>query len=149
MTHNYLVFLLAGRLFGVKLLGALEILPWRRSRPVPLSYSSVEGLIDYRGVIYPVINLGRRLSANGPGLDGVLAREAPRTEGARSIILLDENRAPFGIVVDSVVKMQKFEEPSEAPEQVPGVDMKYIQGIVLEGDQKILMLNCERLLHAG
>ena len=100
MINSYLVFLLSGRLFGVKLLGAIEILPWRRSRPVPLSYSFVEGLIDYRGVIYPIFNLGRQLGMGGPGPVAFPARET-----ARSIILLEENKAPFGIIVDSVVKM--------------------------------------------
>ena len=43
------IFLLSGRLFGARLSGAIEIVPWRRSRPVPQSYFYVEGLIDYRG----------------------------------------------------------------------------------------------------
>jgi len=141
MINSYLVFLLSGRLFGVKLLGAIEILPWRRSRPVPLSYSFVEGLIDYRGVIYPLFNLGRL------GMGGPVA--FPAGETTRSIILLEENKAPFGIIVDSVVKMAKLEAPSAVPKKIQGVEMNYIQGIVYEDDQEILILDFERLLHAG
>ena len=142
MINSYLVFLLSGRLFGVKLLGAIEILPWRRSRPVPLSYSFVEGLIDYRGVIYPIFNLGRQLGMGGPVA-------FPAGETTRSIILLEENKAPFGIIVDSVVKMAKLEAPSAVPEKIQGMEMKYIQGVVYEDDQEILILDFERLLHAG
>ncbi len=144
MINSYLVFLLSGRLFGVKLLGAIEILPWRRSRPVPLSYSFVEGLIDYRGVIYPLFNLGRRLGMSGPGPVAF-----PAGETTQSIILLEENKAPFGIIVDSVVKMAKLEAPSAVPKKIQGVEMNYIQGIVYEDDQEILILDFERLLHAG
>jgi chemotaxis signal transduction protein len=73
MTSSYLVFLLSGKLFGVRLIGALEILPWRRSRVVPLSYDHVEGLIDYRGTIYPVFNLGRQLGVSKTGPIGFTA----------------------------------------------------------------------------
>ena len=51
MTAGYLLFLLSGRIFGAELKGAVEIMPWRPGRRVPLSYSYIEGLIDYRGVI--------------------------------------------------------------------------------------------------
>jgi len=146
MMHSYLVFLLSGRLFGVRLHGAIEILPWRSSRSVPLSYSSVEGLIDYRGTIYPVFNIGRRLGMSGPG---PVAGAPVQVETARSIILLEENKMLFGITVDSVVKMTKLEEPSAPPEKVQGMETKYFQGVVYDEDQEILILDFERLLHAG
>ena len=148
MIHSYLVFLLSGRLFGVKLLRAIEILPWRPSRSVPLSYSSVEGLIDYRGTVYPVVNIGRRLGMSRPEPAGSLAGTA-LADAAQSIILLEDNKMFFGITVDSVVKMAKLEEPSTPPEMIPGVETKYIQGIAYEDDQEILVLDFERLLHAG
>ncbi len=149
MTSSYLVFFLAGKLFGVRLMGAIEILPWRRSRAVPLSYSYVEGLIDYRGTIYPVFNLMRRLGISKPGPIGFTAAEQERREAGQSIILLEENSRPFGIIVDTVVRMAKLDEPASAPAKTPGVDPKYIKGIVFEDDQEIMILDFERLLHAG
>lgn len=146
MIHSYLVFLLSGKYFGVKLSGAIEILPWRRSRSVPLSYSSVEGLIDYRGAIYPIFNIGRRLGMSG---SGPAAGASAQAEAAQSIILLEVNKMLFGITVDSVVKMTKLEEPSAAPGKIQGMEEKYIQGVVYENDQEILILDFERLLHAG
>ncbi len=149
MTSSYLVFLLAGRLFGMKLQGALEILPWRPSRSVPLSYTYVEGLLDYRGTVYPVFNIGQRLGMSSPGPIGFLAGEAERTGGGQSIILLEENRAPFGIVVDSVVKMAKLEEQATRTRNTGDIDPKFVRGVVSENDQEILVLDFERLLHAG
>lgn len=146
MIHSYLVFLLSGRLFGVKLLGAIEILPWRRARSVPLSYSSVEGLIDYRGTIYPIFNIGLRLGVTGPRPAVGVGAGAKETQ---SIILLEDNKMLFGITVDSVVKMAKLEEPSGPPEKIQGMETKYIRGVVYEDDQEILILDFERLLHAG
>ncbi len=121
MTSSFLLFLLHRRLFGVRLKGAIEIVPWRPLRPVPLSYSYVEGLLDYRGTIYPVHNLGRLL-----GLAKTVAGDGGDQKGGspagQSIILLEENGLPFGIVVDTVLKMTKLEEPSPAPEKVRDMD---------------------------
>jgi len=149
MISNFLVFHLAGRLFGVKLLGAIEILPWRRSRSVPLSYSYVEGLIDYRGTIYPVFNLAQRLSLSRPGPIGFTAEEEGQVGAGQSIILLEENKMPFGIIVDGVAKMANLEETATTPGKAQGVDSRYIKGITFEDDQEIMILDFERLFHAG
>jgi len=149
MTSSYLLFLLSERIFGVKLLGAIEILPWRRSRHVPLSYSYVEGLIDYRGTVYPIFNIGQRLGLSRPGPIGFTPEASDQVDKKQSIILLEEKKVPFGIIVDSVVKMTKLEDPSPSPVKVQGLDAKYIRGMAYDDDQEIMILDFERLLHAG
>ncbi len=149
MTSSYLVFLLAGKLFGVRLVGALEILPWRRSRAVPLSRAHVEGLIDYRGIVYPVFNLERRLGMSKTGPIGFTAAEQIRPATGQSIILLEDNNVPFGIIVDTVVKMAKLDDPLSAPGTTSGINSQYVKGTVFDDDQEIIILNCERLIHAG
>ncbi len=148
MKSSYLLFLLAERLFGVKLMGAIEILPWRPSRRVPLSYSYVEGLLDYRGTIYPVHNLGKRLGLSKAGPIGFTAGQPESAAGEQSIILLEENSVPFGIVVDSIMRMMSLDEPAAAPEKVGGVDPKYVKGFSYAEDREIMILDFERLLHA-
>ena len=140
MTSSYLIFFLSGRLFGARLSGAIEILPWRRSRPVPLSYSYVEGLIDYRGTVYPVFNLAQRLGMGKPGQIGFTAEDKDKSGAGRSIILLEESGDHFGIIADSVVKMAMLAEPTKTPEK--------LKGIVVEAEQDIVILDFERLLHA-
>ena len=56
---------------------------------------------------------------------------------------------PLGIVVDSVMRMMPLEEPVAAPEKVKDVDPKFIKGFAYEEDQEIMILDFERLLHAG
>jgi purine-binding chemotaxis protein CheW len=149
MMSNYLVFQLAGRLFGAKLLGAIEILPWRRSRPVPLSHGYVEGLIDYRGTVYPVFNLAQRLGLSRPGPIGFTAAEKAAAGAGQSIILLEENKMPFGIVVDGVAKMAVLEETTTVAGKAQGIDPQYVRGITFEDDHEIMILDFERLFHAG
>jgi purine-binding chemotaxis protein CheW len=147
MTNSYLLFLLSQRLFGVKLVGAIEILPWRPSRQVPLSYSYVEGLLDYRGTIYPVYNLVQRLGLGRPGPIGFTADAGGSTPKGQSIILLEEKGRPFGIVVDTILKMTKLEEQAVAAEKIQGVDPRYVKGLVYDEDHEAMILDFERLLH--
>lgn len=149
MMSNHLIFQLAGRLFGAKLLGAIEILPWRRPRPVPLSHDYVEGLIDYRGTVYPVFNLTQRLGLSSQGPIGFTAKKKEAAGVGQSIILLEENKMPFGIIVDGVAKMAALEEATTAAGKAQGIDPRYVRGITFENDHEIMILDFERLFHAG
>jgi chemotaxis signal transduction protein len=151
MMNSYLLFRIAERLLGVKLQGAIEILPWRRSRPVPLAYSYIEGVMEYRGVIYPVFHLAQVLGLTRTGPIGFTAYTPGGDElrKGQSIILLEESGKPFGITVDSVVKMARFEDPKDPPAGSKGIDIKLVKGIQFDDDQEITLLNLERLFHAG
>ena len=150
MTSNYLLFRLAERLFGVKLQGAIEILGWRRSRPVPLAYSYIEGVMEYRGTIYPVLHLARLLDVTRTGPIGFTAPPGEEQSKGQSIILLQEGDRPFGITVDSVVKMARLEDPTDVPADIKGVDPKLVKGVRTDNDdQEIILLSFERLFHAG
>jgi purine-binding chemotaxis protein CheW len=148
MKSSYLLFLLAEQLFGVRLAGAIEILPWRPSRRVPLAYSFVEGILDYRGTVYPVHNLAQRLGLGKTGPIGFTAGGKEPVAGGQSIILLEESGAPFGIVVDSVERMTSLDEPVAAVEKVRGIDPKYVKGFSYDEGREIMILDFERLLHA-
>jgi len=148
MKSNYLLFLAAGKLFGARLVGAIEILSWRRPRVVPLSYNYVDGLIDYRGAVYPVFNLVLRLGLTKPGPIGFAAEAQEQGDAGRSIILLEENKVPFGIVVDTVVKMAMMEDPSGAMVTAAPVDPQFVKGIVQDDSHDVVILDFERLFHA-
>lgn len=140
MVSGYLIFALSGLRFGVKLTGALEILTWRPSKKVPLSHPYIDGLLDYRDQVYPIFDLRQRL--------GVRREAAPVGEG-RSIILLEAGGKTIGIGVDAVEKMAKLEDPSGAPPRTSDVDRKFLKGWVSEDGGEIMILDVERLLHAG
>lgn len=149
MMSSYLVFHLAGRLFAAELHGAIEILAWRRSRPIPLSYPYVEGLIDYRATVYPVFNLAQRLGMSKPGPIGFTAEHTGPIGMGQSIILLEEKKISFGIVVEGVAKMANLEQATTPAKKPLGIDARYVQGIVFEDEQEIVILDFERLFHAG
>jgi chemotaxis signal transduction protein len=148
MRNNYLLFRLGERIFAVQLLGAIEILPWRRTRFIPLAYSHVEGVMDYRGTLYPVIQVAQVLGLSRPGPIGFTAPDEQPPKG-KSIILLQEGKCPFGISVDSVVKMAVLEDPQGEVPAVKGMNMQLVKGVQYEEDQEITIISFERLFHAG
>ncbi|HAK59728.1 MAG TPA: hypothetical protein DCO77_05010 [Nitrospiraceae bacterium] len=148
MTAGYLVFLLSGWLFGVPLGGALEIIPRRRSRRVPLAYSYVQGLIDYRGTIYPVFNLAQRLSLKVRDRIGFSAEEE-QGGPEESMLLLEVSKNPFAIEVDRVSRMTKFDALAPSPAEAAGVDVQYIKGLAYEQNDEIIILDFERLFFHG
>ena len=149
MTNNYVLFRIAERLFGVKLQGAIEIMAWQRSRPVPLSYSYIEGVMEYRGIIYPVFHLAQLLGLSQPGPIGFTAPPGPEPPKGRSIILLQEGDKPFGITVDSVVKMLPLDDAPAPSDDVKGINAKLVKGVRFDDGQEIILLSFERLFHAG
>lgn len=150
-SSNYLLFILTDRIFGVRLSGAKEIFPWRRPRPVPLSYSYVEGLIDYRGTVYPVYNIEQRMRIKRTGPIGFAAAEQfpHATAKNRSIILLEEKNVPFAIIVDGVLKMAIIEEQTDKPKKVEWMDTVYLKWVARVDEQDVMILDLERMIHAG
>ena len=149
MMQNFLVFQIDERLFGVRLQGAVEIVSWKRPRRVPLSYSYVEGIREYRGTIYPIFNLGHLLGLSRPGPIGFTAPDGEAGRNDRSIILLREGERPFGIIADAVVKMAKLDDAVDEKIDVKGIDAQLVRGIRYEEDQEIILLSFERLFYAG
>ncbi len=150
MSTSYLLFLLGERRFGVKMVGAKEIFAWRKPRPVPLAHSYVEGLIDYRGGIYPIFNLEQRIGLKRQGAIGFTAQEQIATAPykGKSIILFEKDAARFGIIVDSVLKMLSIEEPKEALKKVLDLDPRYVRGVLKTEEHDVVLLDIERMINA-
>lgn len=152
MTADYLIFLLGGRLFGTGLGQAVEIIAWRQPKRVPMAYSYVEGLLDYRGMIYPVFNIEKRLGLKPAGPIGFSPNAQTAAGGVnRSILLLKEGDKYFGISVDSVRKMARFDETQKSSPQaaIAGIEPRYIRHIASGEDGDIIILDFERLLFHG
>ena len=77
------------------------------------------------------------------------AEEKDLSEVSQSIILDRRDGVLFGVIVDSVVKMAKLEDPTKAPEKSRDIETKFMKRIVIEDEQDIVILDFERLLYAS
>lgn len=98
-----LLFSVADRVYGCDIEAVREIVPYRSATRLPGAPPYVQGLINLRGTLVTVLDLGRRLDP---------ARE-PVREG--SIILAEHGARLVGIAVDEVMDVQAItEEPIES-----------------------------------
>ncbi|MEK8050631.1 chemotaxis protein CheW [Ideonella sp. DXS22W] len=129
--------------FAVRIDAVREILEVSRSTPLPLMPSFVRGVMNLRGAVVPVIDLGARL-----GL-------ATTTVGRRSCVVIVEtcgqNDLPalrMGLLVDAVYEV--FDVQHSALEAVPRlgtrIDPNFIRSMARVRGQATAELNLEAVL---
>ena len=91
VSHQYLSFILAGQSFAIPLADVAEITPNQVLSRLPHMPKGVEGILDLRGSVLPVMNLRVRL-----GLPDQSA------ECSSNIVILEQDGNPTGILVDRV-----------------------------------------------
>lgn len=130
-------FRIGKELFGVNILMVQEIIRAAPITAVPNSPDFVEGVINLRGNIIPVIELRKRIGFTSPDVS---------MEDSWILILDIEGRIT-GFIVDSVTEVLKIQESSIEPPPdiiIAGLENQYIRG-VCEIDEKLLILldfNC-------
>jgi purine-binding chemotaxis protein CheW len=100
-----LLFRVAGGVYGCDIDAVREIIPYRRATRLPGAPSYVQGLINLRGTIVTVLDLGARLDRTRPQVRDV----------GGSIILAEHGTRVVGIAVDEVMDVRAItEEPVDA-----------------------------------
>src|SRR2546430_17660878 len=105
-VNQFVVFKLGGNEFAVAIEQVQEILVLGPIARVPKTPGFIEGIINVRGKIIPVLNLRKRLEIAGPARD----------QDAR-IIVAEEDAQTVGMIVDLVTEEEKF--PVSAIEPPP------------------------------
>ncbi|HEX7978916.1 MAG TPA: chemotaxis protein CheW [Gemmatimonadaceae bacterium] len=97
-TARTLLFRVAGKVYGCDIDAVREIIPYRRATRLPGAPSFVQGLINLRGTIVTVLDLGTRIDPARP-----VVRDG-------SIILATHGSRVVGIAVDEVMDVQAISE---------------------------------------
>jgi purine-binding chemotaxis protein CheW len=137
---KFLTFFLAGEEYGLEILKVQEIIGMMDITPVPRTPEYIQGVINLRGKVIPIVDLRLKFSMNS----------AERTSQT-CIIVVEANRIQTGIVVDQVSEVLdvKGEDIEDAPAFGADVRTDYILGIgKAEGHVKLL-LDIDRVLSEG
>jgi len=131
------VFVMENEEFACSINNVREVLKMIKVTPLPRSLDFVEGVINMRGDVLPVIDLRKRF-----GLP-----EAERTDESRIIIVEVEERM-VGLIVDSVreVLSMPSEQIQDAPSQVAGGKTDLIMGVGKLEDRMLIILDLDRIL---
>ena len=135
--HQLVVFELAGEAYGVEIGVVREIITMPKVTPVPQAPDYVEGVLDLRGRVVPVIDLKRRL-----GLPG-----AERGRETRIMVMEVDGRT-VGCVVDAVTEVLNVTDDvvEPPPETVTATAGSYLRGIAKLADRLIILIGPQTLL---
>lgn len=130
MDSQVVAFELAGVRYGIDIIHVSEIMRMVELTPVAEAEMSVEGIINLRGQVIPVVNLCRRL--------GIPERDI--TPDTRIVVAeLDGKKA--GLIVDRVLEVEPYilgelENPSGL-----GANITFLKGIIKKDEHLCLVLN--------
>ncbi len=123
--------------FGVDILKVQEIIRMMEITKVPRAPDFVEGVINLRGKVIPIIDLRKRF--------GLITRDHDKHT---RIIVIEINNMIVGFVVDSVSEVLRI--PSNTVEPPPpvvsGLESEYISGVGKLEDRLLILLDLDRLL---
>ncbi len=129
MKWRYLVFQVNGYKLGIPLENVVEVLrEFPEIVPVPNTPSHVKGVINLRGNICAVVDVGKRY-----GFEGKTPEKDPR------IVIVETEKFEVGMWVDKVDGVFWLEIASEDTPD-PG-----LSAVLLKGEEKIFELNLKRL----
>ena len=125
--------------YSVDIMSVREIRSWSRTTPLPHSPHYVSGVINLRGMVLPVVDLGLRL-----GLDQDEQKE-------RSVIIVvDIAGRIIGLKVDAVsdilaVPVSQMRQP---PDMSPARDDTFLKALTIVDERMVRVLDLASILPA-
>ncbi|MEW6582290.1 MAG: chemotaxis protein CheW [Actinomycetota bacterium] len=133
-TRQLVVFSLGREEYGVSITRVQEIIRYQRPRPLPDTAGYIEGVINLRGRIIPVVALASRLGT-----------DSTETEDRR-IVIAELDEGTVGVTVDGVreVLTVSGDDVEPTPPGVAGGD--YVEGVAKVGERLLMLIDVQRLL---
>lgn len=129
-------FRLGNEEYGVDILKVQEINRMLAISKIPKAPEFVEGIINLRGKVIPIISLRKRFGLNDK-----------ENDKQTRIIVVDINGKVLGIVVDSVSEVLRLQSGTvePAPTVVSSRNEEYIKGVGKIADKLLILLDMEKL----
>lgn len=130
-------FRLAGGLFGIGIEHIQEVIRFEKLSPAPGSKDYIEGLIDLREEVIPVLDLKKRMGM-------------PSTEDYRGtrILISTAHDYLFGLIVDSVEEVYTAEITDFFPPPENSFDQgkEFALGVTRKNEEILIYLDIEKIL---
>lgn len=137
--NQFLIFLLNGETFGLKILKIKEIIEHSEITRVPMMPRYIRGIINLRGNVVPVVDLNQRFY------------NLPTEIGKKTCIIIvesisDENKTEVGVMVDIVNEVIEIKNIEPPPSFGSKIKTEYVEGIGKMEDHFIVLLNMDSVL---
>jgi purine-binding chemotaxis protein CheW len=133
---QFIAYELADEKYALKISDVYEIIRMQQITPVHNSKPFLEGVINLRGKVIPVVNLHKRF-----GLPNYTSTKSTR------IMILKSREDMIGVIVDKVNQVIKFDDIQPPPEMVAGIEGEYFEGLGITKEGVVSLLKIEVVLH--
>lgn len=138
---SYLLFSLNGARYGVEAQSVLEIAWLPELTPAEEAPPYIAGVVNRRGKIEPVMNLGLRLG-----------HQSRRCQLSDSIVMLQADGMTMGVIVSEVSDVAEVPataiEPPPRYDEEPPDQTRFLAGNARVGTEIVMLLDVQRLIHA-
>ncbi|ASJ20982.1 chemotaxis protein CheW [Brachyspira hampsonii] len=135
-STNLVTFRLGSGEYAIDIMQAKEIIKMEKITLIPNAPDFVEGVINLRGNIIPIIDLKKRFNLE-------------ETEGDKNtgIIIVKIEDVDMGIIIDSISKVVSISNSDiqPPPPMLSGIGQKYIKGVGKLEDKLLVVLDLEKL----
>jgi len=140
MEMQLVVFRLANEFFGIDIASVESIVKMQDITHLPQTPDFLEGIINLRGKILPVVDLRKRLNLPAVG----------KTLESR-IVITSFSITTIGLIVDNVEEVIGIDDSliEPPPSITSSVDIEFIRGIAKAGKMLILLLDLEKVLQSN
>ncbi|MCD6450625.1 MAG: purine-binding chemotaxis protein CheW [Thermotogaceae bacterium] len=141
MEFKVVSFVLGNEDFGVDIMKVDSIVEFGKIIKIPESADFVEGVMNIRGKVVPIINLRKKFYIED--LDEEQKKRA-------KVVVINLDKRQVGLLVDDVkevlsINQDQLEEP---PSEIGGVGRNYILGIAKLNDSMMVILDIDKILSA-
>ena len=132
-------FRIGEEFYALDILRIREVIRPQKLTPVPRAPEFVEGVINLRGAVIPVVDLRKRF-------------EAGRTNSSKTrVIICVLTGKLLGLIVDEVAEVRRYsrQEIQPAPQFLKGRGAEFFLGVCRRGDDLVMIVDLERILSSS
>ena len=143
-ADQYLTFILAGEEYAIDILRVQEIKGWDKITTLPRTPEYLQGVINLRGTIVPIVDLRKRFKmpsiVYGPTTVIIVVR-----------VLGEEHDRIMGIIVDAVSDVHNLKHDSikTAPEMNSSIDNRFVSGLTTINNKMVVVMDIDTLLNSS
>lgn len=137
---KYLTFKLGRERYGLSIDAVVEITGWREPTRLPGQPGDLRGVVNLRGEIIPVVDMGLRFKG-----------EPIEADDRTCIVVLKVLNRTVGLMVERVLEVADLPAGvvSEPPEMGSSRRNPYLKAVARQGETIVVLLDAERLLTAS
>ncbi|AGB40323.1 chemotaxis signal transduction protein [Halobacteroides halobius DSM 5150] len=133
-TNQFIIFKVGNEKFGIRITEVQEIIKPQEVTTLPESAQFIKGIIELRGEVIVIVNLGERLGLTKDNNDG-------------RVLVVEINGVKAGLIVDDASDVIQIDENmiKKPKGNMAGIKTEYLSGVAKLDEELIVLLDFDRL----